>query len=118
MAYLRALLAVAGDFFGRLGVLRSALVVAAVFAIALVPPAEGRTVYEGMGFVRTVVIPTLAPLVLTGLLLDALMCRVLMSDAEPAVRDRLRLALRTELLMALVLVLAWVPFFINALGVA
>ena len=111
MNVLRELVQVVGDFLARLGPLRVALVGGAVLVMMFAPPADTRTVYEGMGFVRTVVMPTLAPLFLTGLLLDALMCRVLMNDPDGAGPTRLRPAMWTELLVALVLILAYAPFF-------
>lgn len=113
MAYLQAFGNVVAGFFRQLGVLRSALVIGSVIVMVMAPPAGVRTAYEGLGFIETVLMPTLAPLFLTGLLLDALMSRVMMSDADQAVRARLRLILRTELLVALVLALAYMPFFLG-----
>ncbi|WP_290652376.1 hypothetical protein [Aquisalimonas sp.] len=113
MAYLQAFGSVVGGFFRQLGMLRSALILGAVFVMVMAPPPGVRVVYEGWGFIETVLMPTVAPLFLTGLLLDALMSRVMMSDADEATRARLRLSLRTELLVALVLVLAYAPFFLG-----
>ncbi len=111
MSVFRELVQVVGGFLAKLGPLRVALVGGAVIVMFFAPPADTRTVYEGMGFVRTVVMPTLAPLFLTGLLLDALMCRVLMNDPDSAGVARLRPSMWTELLVALALILAYAPFF-------
>jgi len=116
MNVLRELVQVVGGFLAKLGPLRAALVGGAVVVMMFAPPADTRTVYEGMGFVRTMVMPTLAPLFLTGLLLDALMCKVLMNDPHGAGGARLRPSMWADLVVALGLTLAYTPFFLGALA--
>ncbi|SEP09693.1 hypothetical protein [Aquisalimonas asiatica] len=113
MAYVQAFGTVIGGYFRQLGVLRAALIVGSVIVMVMAPAGDAQTVYEGMGFVETVVMPTLAPLFLVGLLLDALMSRVWMSDNTPDEVARLRLIIRSELLVSLVLVIAYAPFFMS-----
>ncbi len=100
-------------FLAQLGPLRIPLLVLALLAMALAPGGDRPTEYEGFGLFLTVILPTLAPLLLTGLLLDSLMCRVVMGDHDPAGQARLRLVIRTNLFVALLLVLSWLPFFLS-----
>ncbi len=113
MSYLRELIQIMTDFFRMLGPLRSALVCGSVVVMFFAPPADARTIYEGMGFVRTMVMPAIAPLFVVGLLLDALMCKVLMNDPHGAGAARLRPAMWTELIVAGVLTVAYAPFFLS-----
>lgn len=103
-----------GGFLSSLGPLRVALVFITLLTIILAPGVDEPTAYEGFAFFRTVILPTIAPLCLSGLLFDALMSKVVMGDApDEAGRRRLRLIIRTELLVAAVLLLNWVPFFMT-----
>ena len=61
------------------------------------------------------ILPVLAPMVFMVLMLDALMSRVWMSEAEGPEWKRLRLVLRVDLIVGLVLLAYWLPYFI-ALG--
>lgn len=99
----------------QLGALRIGLLLLAILTMALRPEAGTKVIYEGWPMVPTLLVPALAPLVFLGLLLDAMMTRVLMSDKEGAERARLRRAVTADLLVALAQGLVWVPFFM-ALG--
>jgi hypothetical protein len=110
-------LAAAGQVIGRaivgLGALRVLLYGLSVFAIVAAPGAETPVVYEGFGFFRTIILPTLAPLFLVGLVFDSLMSKVVMGDADEPGRRRLRLIIRANLGLGLVLLLVWLPFFMS-----
>lgn len=99
----------------RYGVLRSTLAMAGVLLIVFAEPAGVVPVYSGWPFVPTVLLPVLAPLIFMLLLLDALMGRVLMSDMHGAERARRRNAVTVNLLLAVGLLLRWVPYYL-ALG--
>lgn len=116
MAVVHSIAQVIARFFRALGVLRSLLVGGALVVMVFAPGAGAETVYTGAGFVETIVMPVLAPLFLTGLLLDALMCRILRDDPAGGGAQRLRLAMRTELVVALLLVIAYAPFFLSLSG--
>ncbi|MEX0730678.1 MAG: hypothetical protein WED00_07620 [Aquisalimonadaceae bacterium] len=106
-------LQVIGRYLAALGVLRLALVAISLFTMVLAPGANAPEAYEGFDFFRTVLLPTIAPLCLAGLTFDALMSKVVMGDADEAGRLRLRTIIRTELVVALLLLIAWVPFFMT-----
>ncbi|MCC5858544.1 MAG: hypothetical protein JJT90_10330 [Ectothiorhodospiraceae bacterium] len=100
-------------FFRDLGALRTPLLLLAVVAIVLAPGGDTRVQYEGWAFAHTVLLPTVAPLLLAGLLLDSLMSRVLMDGAGDDRRRQLRVVIRTELVMAVVLVVSYLPFLLS-----
>ena len=113
MTYAHAFGTVVGGFFRQLGPLRTALIAGSLLVMIMAPSADVRVMYEGYGFVESVIMPSLAPLFLCGLLLDALMSKVLMNQFDDDTRLRLRLAMRTDLLVALLLTLAYAPFFLS-----
>lgn len=104
------MLQVIGRFLYDLGPLRVALVVLSLILMVFAPGLDTPVRHEGLGLVRTVLLPPLAPLFLAGLLLDALMSKMMMGDADAAGRQRLRMIIRTELIVAAMLLIAWLPF--------
>lgn len=96
----------------RLGPLRLTLLAAAALVIVFAPAPGTKAVYQGWALARTVLLPVLAPLVVMLLLLDALMARVFLSEAEGEARLRLRAAVWINLVAALAVVLYWLPYFI------
>ncbi len=100
---------------GQLRPLRAVLILAAIIAILGRPEVGEPVVYSGWGLVNTLLIPVLAPLVFMLLMLDALMSRVWMSEAEGEEKKRLWLVVRVDIIVGLLLLVYWLPFFI-ALG--
>ncbi len=102
-------------FLGQLRPLRAALLLGAIITILGKPAAGTPVAYSGWEVVTTLLIPVLAPLFFMLLMLDALMSRVWMSEAEGDEWKRLRLVFRVDLIAGLVLLAYWLPYFI-ALG--
>ena len=102
-------------FLGQLRPLRAALILVAIITILAKPHAGAEIAYSGWEMVSTLLMPVFAPLIFMLLMLDALMSRVWMSEAEGDERSRLRLVMRVDLIVGLLLLVYWVPFFI-ALG--
>jgi hypothetical protein len=102
-------------FLGQLRPLRAVLILGAIIAILGKPEAGTPVVYSGWEMVSTLLIPVFAPLIFMLLMLDALMSRVWMSEAEGEERKRLRLVVRVDVIVGLLLLVYWIPFFI-ALG--
>lgn len=97
-----------------MGTLRLLLQALALLIVLLMPFADVTLPPRGWGLLFGVVLPAAAPMVLMVLLLDALMCLVLKSDAGPEGRSRLNFALGMNLLCGALLLLSWVPVFLRA----
>jgi hypothetical protein len=102
-------------FLGQLRPLRAALILGAIIVILGKPEAGTPVAYSGWEMISTLLIPVLAPLIFMLLMLDALMSRVWMSEAEGEEWKRLRLVVRVDVIVGLLLLVYWLPFFI-ALG--
>ena len=94
----------------QIGPMRLLLLGIALTLAILAPGGDAHEVREGWALFTNVLVPALSPVVLMGLLLDALMSRVWMVDAEPAARARYRRILWLNLAACGALVLAFVPY--------
>ena len=81
--------------------------------LALEPGSQSN--YSGWQLVTTTVVPACAPIVFMVLLLDVLMARVWLSDTPGPEGARFKTIITIDLLLAGVMLLAWLPFFV-ALG--
>jgi hypothetical protein len=95
----------------ELGPLRGTLLFCVLIALVLIPAPGTRAVYEGWPLVTTVLVPVLAPILFMLLMLDVLMSRVFMTDAEGDARRRLKTAMIVNLLAAALLVIRWLPYY-------
>jgi len=94
-----------------LGFLRVALVVMAVLVMAGAPKPGTPMILEGWGMWKTLLTPTLAPILFMVLMLDALMGRVLLGSAQGAERARFRRIVVVNLLTGIASLLWWLPYF-------
>lgn len=99
----------------QFGALRLMLAALTIVNMLYVQKPGTPPVYSGWDLGPTVIAPVMAPLVLMLLMLDMLMSRVMMVDATAQARKRLRHVILVELLLALGLLLVWLPYFL-ALG--
>lgn len=102
-----------GNLFVNLRPLRIVLLLGAITTMILRPEIGTPVAYEGWAIVRTLLAPVLAPLFFMVLMLDALMSRVWMSEAEGRERARLQMVVRVELIAAALLLIVWLPFFFS-----
>jgi hypothetical protein len=101
------------DFARKLGALRLMLAALALIAIAFVPTPGTQIVYTGgIEFLYTVVMPVVAPVVFVVLMLDVLMSRIFMADADTQERARLRLVIWTHLILGAAIMLRFIPFIL------
>ena len=100
------------EFLKRLGPLRISLALIAIVSIVLTPEPGTQTTLTGMGVVTTLLMPAIAPMVFMGLLLDALMSRVRQVDAVGDEKKRYKQIMIFNLIMAIVLLISWLPFII------
>lgn len=94
----------------QIGPLRILLFGITLAIIALAPDGGVTEAHEGWALVPTVLIPALTPMVLMGLLLDAIMSRVWMVSASAEERPRYRRLLWANLAFGTALVIAFIPF--------
>ena len=94
----------------QFGALRILLLIAAL-ALTIIRAEPGtEAARSGLEMIPTLIAPAMAPLVFMVVLFDFMMCRIRMTEAH--VRDKFRLISYVELAAALLLLLAWLPFFL------
>lgn len=99
------------------GALRIVLALFAIITIVLAPsPGTPATIEGEWAFVRTMLAPVLAPLLFAGLMLDAMMARIMMGSVEGGERRRLRNVLLIDLAVGLALFLYWLPYYLAIAG--
>ena len=96
----------------QLGMLRMMLVILSLGLIITNPGQEVPEDYTGWNAIPAIVMPACVPMVFMGLLLDALMSRVWMVDTEGLERKRFKTIMIIDLLLAVLLFIAWLPYFL------
>ena len=104
------------EFISELGALRLTLLALALLTVLLRPEPGADAVYEGWAFVRTVLLPALAPLFFMGVMFDALMARIMMVDKLNAQRQRYRRIAWLSFIAGVLLFLFWLPYFMGLWG--
>lgn len=97
---------------GDLGLLRVFLAGLALLVLVLAPRPGTPAVLEGWRMFPTLIVPTLAPLVFLVLMLDALMARVHMTSVRGEALARYRRVVTVDLVLGLVVIGYWTPYFI------
>jgi hypothetical protein len=100
-------------FLKRIGALRAMLAALTLAVVAFAPFAQGEVSYSGWAMVPTLIVPAISPIVFFVLLLDLLMARVFMGSTDEAGRRRYRTVAWMDVALVVLLVLAWVPFFMT-----
>jgi hypothetical protein len=101
------------DLLSKLGPLRILLFALALVLIFFAAEAGTQGAREGIAVITSLILPTIAPMVFMGLLLDALMSWVKQVDLSGTEKRRFRLLSYLNLLFALVLLLRWLPFMLS-----
>lgn len=101
------------NIFIQIHPIRMALYLFAIISILLRPEIGGELELEGWAIFSSLIAPVLAPLFFMLLMLDALMTRVWLSEAQGTEIDRLRIINRIDLVLGLLLLAFWIPFFIS-----
>ena len=100
-------------FFSNLGTLRGIMAVVVVILAVAAPFAGGGVQYTGWRMLPTLIAPAVAPIFFFVLPLDMMMCGVYMSGQSEAERARYRYIIRADLVLWLLLTLAWGAFFFS-----
>jgi len=97
----------------RLGFLRTLLVLGAAVIILAAPFAHGGVHLHDWRVLPSAVAPAVMMVLVFVLLLDIIMSRVFMADANPHERSRLAFAILVETIVLVAMVAAWTPFFLR-----
>ncbi len=98
-----------------LGPLRTMLVVLVLLLIAVGPFSGGEARVEGFAVFTSVVAPAFYVIMLFVIPLDITMTRVFMGESRGAERARYRFIIRLEVVLMVLMVLAWLPFVLDLL---
>ena len=100
--------------FSNFGVMRLALLAAAVVFILMAPDESVRAVTAWPLIVPTLLLPACAPLILMLVFLDLMMVKIMSASAEqPAEKKRLHTIMWVNFVVAIVFIIAWLPFFLS-----
>jgi hypothetical protein len=91
-------------------------VVLAIFAILIAlfaADAGTKADYQDSQVILTLILPALTPIIFLVLLLDALMNRVWLIDANGTEQTKYRNLIRIDLLLAALVFIRWIPYFIE-----
>ena len=76
-------------------------------------PDNGTTLnLEGLNFIPTLVLPVIAPMLITGFFLDMLMSRIYSSEQSDEVKKKFKRISRVDLALATVMLALWVPYLV------
>lgn len=103
------------ELVSKLGVLRTLLAMVILWFVVSAPFA-GEIDYSGWSIVPTLLVPVLVPIVFFVLPMDIIMSRVIMSEGEA--RARLKAVIITDVVLLVVLLLVWAPYFVRLLRIA
>lgn len=104
------------QFLIQIRPMRVVLVSLALLTLVFKAPTSMEVTYEGWDFIFTVILPVMAPLFFMVLLLDTLIATIWFTQTKDAERSRYRLIIIVNLTTVALLVLVWVPFFMEVLS--
>jgi hypothetical protein len=93
------------------GPLRIPLITLVVVDMILRPEPGSPVNLEGFGVITDLIAPVLVPILFMLLLLDAIMTGVYMSSMQGEKKVRYRVVLFTDLLLAVIFIWYWIPYF-------
>ena len=102
-------------YLRRVGFLRAVLMLVPLLLVFLSPFAGGHVQTNGWPLVTTLVAPVCFVIFSFLLVLDMIMTRVFMSGSSDDEGQRLKLIIRSEALVLLILLASWTPFVMSLL---
>jgi len=100
------------QFIKDAGPIRLILYFFAVIAVVLKPDNSTEMSLEGLQFIPTLVLPVIAPLLVTGFFLDILMSRIYSSEQPEDIKQKFRTIIYIDLSFAILLLVLWVPYML------
>lgn len=101
------------EFTAQAGPIRILLYVLAIITIAFKPSNDTGLSLEGLDFIPTLILPVIAPLLTTGFFLDMLMCKIYSSEQTDDIKAKFKIISRVDLVLAILLLIAWVPYMLS-----
>ena len=98
------------------GTLRLGLLTIALLVIIMSAFADGNTYMHDWRIVPSVLAPSIMMMLVFAIPLEMTMTRIFITNAEPAEKRRLQRILKLEVIVYLLLIVSWTPFFIKVLG--
>ncbi len=99
------------EFKQQFGILRRLLLASSLLCLLLIPWMDTSLPTVGWGIFFGAALPAIIPLLVMLLCLDAIMARVMASNMEPASKQALHKISILNIIVAIVLLLAWLPVF-------
>ena len=101
------------SFIKQAGPIRNILYALGIIAIIFKPENSAELNLEGLQFIPTLVLPVIAPLLITGFFLDILMSRIYSSEQSDEIKQKFRSIIYVDLILAIALLIAWVPYMLS-----
>jgi hypothetical protein len=99
------------EYLKAFGPLRTPLIMLVIIDMLLRPEPGSPANLHGFGVITDLIAPVLVPILFMLLLLDAIMTGVYMSSMQGEQKVRYRVVLFTDLLLAIVFIWYWIPYF-------
>jgi len=104
------------NLLGELGELRVTMLCATLLSLSAIPFTNTDVRMDGWGLVPDVLVPVVSFILVFILLLDMLMSRVFMVEANAEKRQRFSKIFWLELMQVVSLIVLWAPYFIAVLS--
>lgn len=104
------------NFFEEIGALRTMLLIATLLSLSAIPFTDTSVRMEGWGLLPDVLVPVVSFILVFIVLLDMLMSRVFMIEADEAKRLKFKKIFLLELSEVVVLLALWSPYFYTVLS--
>ncbi len=104
--------------FKNLNPLRKMLIALTTVIACVGPFPNGTAETDDWRILPTVIAPTLMLMLIFVLPLDMTMSKIFMSDADPGKKSILGMAIKIDLILFMLLILGWIPFFLRFFEIA
>lgn len=103
-------------FLKEIGELRVMLLIATLLSLSAIPFTDANVRMEGWGLLPDVLTPVISFILVFILLLDMLMSRVFMIEADDVKKNKFKKIFWLELALMVSLLVLWSPYFIAVLS--
>ncbi len=104
------------SFLNEIGTLRVMLMFATLLSLSAIPFTDTNVRMDGWGLLPDVLVPVVSFILVFIILLDMLMSRVFMIEADEAKRSKFNKIFLLELMLIISLLVLWSPYFTAVLS--